>query len=141
MYVRVGTYPVNQIMKLICEFHKGILPIFNKLNGYKFKLSSDRYELFLEKGITCTSCGIKGRYFALERSIPKKHKKLKIEKRNRMEIYHFNLYAIDNNGKEVLMTKDHIIPKSKGGRNHISNYQTMCYECNREKSNNVCLSE
>lgn len=40
---------------------------------------------------------------------------------------------IDENGKEVLMTKDHIIPKSKGGANDISNYQTMCKRCNEAK--------
>lgn len=40
---------------------------------------------------------------------------------------------IDENGKEVLMTKDHVIPKSKGGANDISNYQTMCKRCNEAK--------
>lgn len=28
------------------------------------------------------------------------------------------------------MTKDHIVPKSKGGPDKIENYQTMCTECN-----------
>ena len=32
------------------------------------------------------------------------------------------------------MTKDHIIPKSKGGKNELSNYQTMCTYCNNEKA-------
>lgn len=35
------------------------------------------------------------------------------------------------------MTKDHIIPKSKDGKDDISNYQTMCYKCNLEKGNNL----
>lgn len=29
---------------------------------------------------------------------------------------------------------DHIIPRCNGGPNEISNYQTMCYECNTKKS-------
>ena len=45
------------------------------------------------------------------------------------------MYGVKN-GEEVLFTKDHIIPKSKGGKNHISNYQTMCEPCNSEKGNN-----
>lgn len=51
--------------------------------------------------------------------------------------FHLNLYAIDENGKEVLMTKDHIIPKSKGGADDISNYQTMCERCNEAKGNRL----
>ena len=35
----------------------------------------------------------------------------------------------------TLMTRDHILPKSKGGRDHISNMQTMCVDCNKAKGN------
>lgn len=35
------------------------------------------------------------------------------------------------------MTKDHIIPKSKGGIDDLSNYQTMCERCNKEKGNEL----
>ena len=46
-------------------------------------------------------------------------------------------YAIDGNGKEVLMTKDHIFPHNKGGKNNISNYQTMCVKCNVAKGSRI----
>lgn len=48
-----------------------------------------------------------------------------------------NLYAVDEAGNEVLMTKDHIVPHSKGGIDDISNYQTMCVRCNQKKGNDI----
>jgi len=42
---------------------------------------------------------------------------------------------VDAQGREVLMTHDHIVPRSKGGKNHISNVQTMCAPCNSKKGN------
>lgn len=34
---------------------------------------------------------------------------------------------------EVVLTLDHIHPKSKGGHNGKKNMQTLCKECNEEK--------
>ncbi|MFF5977053.1 HNH endonuclease [Streptomyces sp. NPDC012769] len=55
------------------------------------------------------------------------------------------LYARDNGvcawcGKEVpfyLATRDHRIPKSKGGSNKSSNLQLMCFLCNQLKGNAI----
>lgn len=94
------------------------------LDGDFIKGNSQRYQTFFTKGITCVCCGIEGKYFAKEKTIHDKS-------------YHLNLYAIDKNGKEVLMTKDHILPKSRGGKDHIDNYQTMCINCNVAKGNNL----
>lgn len=74
---------------------------------------------------TCPCCGgIEGKYFAKERHLQDKS-------------YHLNLYAVDDNGDEILMTKDHIMPRSKGGIDDISNYQTMCKLCNEAKGNKL----
>jgi 5-methylcytosine-specific restriction endonuclease McrA len=35
------------------------------------------------------------------------------------------------------MTKDHIFPKSKGGKDVIENMQTMCTICNKNKGSDV----
>lgn len=40
------------------------------------------------------------------------------------------------NEPNLLLEVDHIIPVSKGGKTEASNLQTLCWRCNREKSNN-----
>lgn len=70
---------------------------------------------------TCVHCGLVGTYFAVE----KHHASDKS--------WHFNLYGVDASGKEVMITSDHIIPKSKGGSNNLPNRQPMCSPCNTAK--------
>ena len=95
-----------------------------EFDGDLIKGNSQRYQTFFKKGMVCKCCGIKGKYFAKEI-----HKNAKA--------YHLNLYAVDDNGKEILMTKDHIIPRSKGGKNSLKNYQCMCEPCNKRKGNKL----
>ena len=95
------------------------------MGGDLIKPNSQRYQTFFTKGCNCVVCGIKGSFFAKERTTGSN------------EAFHLNLYAVNENGEEVLMTKDHIIPKSKGGKNTIDNYQTMCCKCNFEKGNKL----
>lgn len=92
--------------------------------GVRAYTASKRYSVFMKKGTKCVSCGAEGKFFALE-----KHKKQKTDR------YHFNLYAFTKNGNELLMTKDHIIPKSKGGKNSLINLQPMCTRCDKMKGN------
>lgn len=40
------------------------------------------------------------------------------------------------NEPNLLLEVDHIIPVSKGGKTEASNLQTLCWRCNRAKSNN-----
>lgn len=47
---------------------------------------------------------------------------------------HLNLYHEDSKGKLILMTQDHIHPKSAGGSNDLHNLQTMCSQCNQFKA-------
>ena len=94
------------------------------INGYKFKLRSFRYQTFLMSGISCVKCGLKISFFAFEKNIPD-------------EPPHANAYGVLKDGTEVLFTKDHIVPASRGGKNNIDNFQTMCYTCNRKKGNKL----
>lgn len=92
------------------------------IRGYHVKINSLRLVTFKTKGTECVSCGIRGEFFALEGEEGKRP--------------HLNLYA--RRGKrEVLMTKDHILPVSRGGRDHLNNMQTMCSSCNARKGNTI----
>lgn len=92
------------------------------IDGELINMASDRYKLFFDNR-KCVSCGIEGKYMAMERG-------------EKDISYHFNMYGIDNNGNEILMTKDHVVPKSKGGKDCLSNLQTMCKPCNEKKNDN-----
>lgn len=91
-------------------------------DGHLVKTWSQRYEVF-RYNTKCVVCGLQAAYYRLEKPVGAKH-------------YHFNLYGIKD-GEEVLFTKDHILPRAKGGTNTIDNYQTMCYHCNQEKADKL----
>lgn len=50
---------------------------------------------------------------------------------------HLNLYTVDDDDSLVLMTRDHIVPRSKGGLDVLENLQTMCTICNNAKGNTL----
>jgi len=118
-YVRLNIrFPIDFIIR-----HVGIWEM--NFRGHPVRMDSQRYRVFKEKGTTCVTCGLKGRHFRLERHA--------LDKRIARNRFHFNLYAVNGAGQEVLMTKDHIIPKSRGGNNKLENLQPMCRHCNEKK--------
>lgn len=97
--------------------------IFHGANVSRY---SDRYNVF-RNNYTCVCCGLKGLYFRID-----SHEKDLIN-----DLWHFNLYGINEQGEEILFTKDHIFPKAKGGKNTFDNYQTMCVVCNGIKKDKI----
>lgn len=124
--IRKETYSIEEVRDKVKDilFEKDKRLAKVDFDGDLIKGNSQRYQTFFTKGCKCVVCGIEGKYFAKERHLQDK-------------TYHLNLYAVDDNGDEILMTKDHIIPRSKGGIDDISNYQTMCRLCNEAKGNKL----
>lgn len=130
-YIRKGIYPLDAVLSKFIRPVPGLRRKSEEtevlIDGDRVYMDSDRYWCFTDKGTVCCECGIEGKYFAKERTLTKSAPKI--------ERYHFNLYAVDEDGIEVLMTKDHVLPVAQGGPNHIDNYRTMCQRCNCEKGN------
>ena len=98
---------------------------FVEENTSKYPRSKDRLECFLLGNFKCVSCNLPANFFAIEEIASKSFNGLTI-----------NMYGVNNN-KEILFTKDHIIPKSLGGADSQENYQTMCWNCNQQKGNSM----
>ena len=86
----------------------------------EMKGTSLRYLCFMES-LKC-HCGLEGNVVFIEKFPKDPHP-------------HANLYHRRKDGSLMLMTKDHILPKSRGGSNCINNLQTMCSACNEKKGN------
>lgn len=88
-------------------------------------INTDALEMWKQKGISCVACGITGEYFWKERTAGEG---------SMYNNWHLNLYAINNRGLEVLMTKDHMTAKANGGADEVSNLQPMCQPHNQKKA-------
>jgi len=77
-----------------------------------------RLKVFYEKGCKCKFCGVEGTQILHS-----------LDKYNNL---HIDIFT----DSLILMTVDHIFPKSKGGAYHISNLQPLCRGCNILKSDN-----
>lgn len=132
-----GLYQIDEVLSHVRQGRQQA-----QFKQFSIDLTSVRYRTFA-KSVVCASCGIQSAYFKLERHYKYKKdstgKKIRDENGKKVLIPddkatpHFNLYATNEYGHEILMTRDHIIPKSHGGSEHISNMQTMCRPCNERK--------
>lgn len=127
--IRVRTYTIEEIFSYVEKLSPGEL--YYQTEEYKLKLR--RAIAFHKIGLVCVNpyCKQAGSFFALQ------FQKITNKKRlDQPEIhYHLDLFGITKDGKEILMTLDHRLPKSLGGKDHVDNYDPMCKVCNETKGN------
>lgn len=116
-------------LKIKFTKRKGELHSFGKIpgevNGMPVYLTSLRLRTFATKGCTCSKCGLKASFFALDRHAFSE---------NSSGRYHLNLWGVNEEGQEILFTHDHTLARGLGGPDNINNTSTMCTVCNFEKS-------
>lgn len=115
MYEVIKQYGVDYILGLIKSGKK-----HHVLAGYNVKVSSERLKNFTKNGVKCATCRKVGIYFNLERPINSEN-----------QTPHLNLYSKDGS----MLTADHDVLKSDGGRNHSDNYNVLCQQCNKQRGN------
>ena len=82
----------------------------------------------------CTSCGVKATHWRIERG----GRDMAMVKAKRFVM---NLYATGDNGTEILLTQDHILPASMGGSTRVSNLRVMCTSCNGRRGNYISFDD
>lgn len=126
-------FPIEDIFAHIKAGHKRI-KINDKISvNIDLKYLKRLYMLYKISGkneIRCPFCGTKASHFRLVRDM---------SQTNAVN-YHFHLYGfVKTKDGTVYMpfNIDHILPKSKGGWNIISNFQATCVACNTKKGANI----
>jgi len=123
--VSIKSYELQHVLPHIRAARTGG-PERIELDGELVAVTSVRLQTFAFKGTRCVSCGIEGLRFRKVRTHPSDTRP------------HINLYAAGQSDLiEVLMTKDHIIPRARGGSDALSNMQTMCFRCNERKGSSM----
>ena len=115
--VHLGEFGLDEVMPFISEQDsKRDYQIGDKT--YSVRMNSDRYFVFRDNP-SCVACGLQGTKMILDLNPGDQSP-------------HFNLYA-EEDGRYVLMTKDHILAKACGGKDELTNYTTCCAICNNLK--------
>ena len=132
-YVRARKLTLDEVIPEIVQSsrqHKSLTfkcPDIGHKGGHRnitVHLSSSRIRL-MGRTQVCAACQAKGDHFWVESNSKDKDRK--------PCGWHLNLYALNHYGHPVLMTLDHIVPRSKGGTKAADNIQLLCTACNNAK--------
>jgi len=118
-YIIHGFVAIEEVLPYIPDLKSKIFLDWEK-KEWIVNLDSDRLRCF-RQNIICVVCGAQGSFFLLEK-----------QKNGGVGKPHLNLYSMVD-GKRVMLTKDHIKPRSRGGKDNANNFQTMCITCNSLK--------
>lgn len=106
----------------ILKIFDSIPNFFRKHKGFE---RHRRFRVFWQKGFQCVYCGIIGNTI--------------IKWGDKRGHIHYDLFYIDKKRNRVLMTIDHIIPKSLGGTREMRNLQPACAPCNHKKADKILV--
>lgn len=103
---------------------------------YQLRIDRTRLKTFTTHGCFCHACGASASFMYTEA-----HMNESIFQKwyfnpydNPKPIAHINLYGWKN-GDLFMLTSDHVIPRSLGGSNSLTNRIPLCRECNQLKGN------
>lgn len=113
--VKKTSYTIGEICEYITSDESYVI-----LDGISIKVEGLRLKT-LCKEHTCNNCLREGTHFKLCNNNFKNPQ------------WHLCLWSDDH----IQMTKDHIIPSSKGGANYIDNMQCLCTICNGSKKDDL----
>lgn len=123
-YDLVKKYPLRKIFNILDSNRDLPDKILYNNNDYNDSLRRAKIlkALIERDGCECKYCKMKPKYFSLGKDFN--------------GYFHLDLYT-DKEKIPYMFTIDHVFPKSKGGANHIDNYQLLCKICNEDKSDYV----
>lgn len=130
-YIRYGKVEITEAVPRISEHLSSRDKLRVEIQGYCVGVTSLRLKTFARDyhasngWLRCISCGLHAAFFAIEADA---------FNMQALDKPHLNLYGVNEIGEEVLFTHDHILARGLGGRDNITNTQTMCSPCNAEKA-------
>lgn len=132
-FIREATFTIDEVMSwlLNClevapKHNSGrLLKAKTYLAGKRVKYTSKRLRTFLRSGVRCVYCGQTATHFALERPA---------NGPLNLEAWHLNCYIRREDGSELMMTVDHLVPQCRGGSNQPDNLLPACSRCNAAKN-------
>lgn len=123
--ILVATYSIQELKEMMLYRMIGTATFYSPLNNVIRITRTLR--LFNSKGFNCVSCGLNG-------TVVKE-----FEGPDGPYVCIYGIRYVKDRYKYILMTADHIRPKTFGGSNGLKNLQPMCEECNRKKGSIVSV--
>lgn len=91
---------------------------------------SDTARVVMDASYICMDCRSEATHYVI-------HRETNLTKHP----YSISFFHVDPNHGIMMHTKDHVIPKSLGGKDIMENYQNYCYDCNQKKGNSLSMTD